>query len=64
LARVDLCLGEPDRALARLERAAEERDPFMVWVPPALDQLHGDDRFARILARLGLPAIGTSEPSD
>jgi serine/threonine-protein kinase len=64
VARIDLCLGDPDKALARLAQAAEERDPFMVWVPftPAFAELHGDERFARILARLGLPAIEPSRP--
>jgi TolB-like protein/Tfp pilus assembly protein PilF len=31
-ATVHLALGEPDRALDFLERAGEERDPWMVWI--------------------------------
>src|SRR6185503_9731203 len=31
-ATVHVALEEPDRALACLERAGEERDPWMVWV--------------------------------
>jgi DNA-binding winged helix-turn-helix (wHTH) protein/tetratricopeptide (TPR) repeat protein len=51
-ATVHVALGERDAALACLERAAEDRDPWLVWVKvdPMLDALRGDSRFGGVLA--------------
>lgn len=50
-------LGDKERALASLERAYQERDP---WLPldmaaPRLDPLRSDPRFQDLLRRIGLP---------
>lgn len=52
-------LGEPDPAFAALERAFAERDPALpsLAVDPVFDRLHGDPRFAALLARLRLPSL-------
>jgi TolB-like protein/tetratricopeptide (TPR) repeat protein len=57
LARVYAYLGERDRALVELERAAAERDPRleMIKVEPHWAQLRQDPRFQAIIARMGLP---------
>lgn len=48
-------LGEPDQALAWLERGVEERDPRMTFllVEPKLQNLRTVDSFADILKRVG-----------
>jgi tetratricopeptide (TPR) repeat protein len=57
IATVYAGLGDRDRAMAALTRAWTARDPiFMaVKVDPLLDSLHGDPRFAKLLATAGLP---------
>jgi TolB-like protein/Tfp pilus assembly protein PilF len=50
-------LGDKERALALLERAYQEHDP---WLPmdlaaPRLDPLRSDSRFQDLLRRIGLP---------
>jgi TolB-like protein/DNA-binding winged helix-turn-helix (wHTH) protein/Flp pilus assembly protein TadD len=50
-------LGDKERAFALLERAYQERDP---WLPmdlaaPRLDPLRSDPRFQDLLRRIGLP---------
>jgi serine/threonine protein kinase/tetratricopeptide (TPR) repeat protein len=49
-------LGEKDEALARLERAYEERDAWMDYlkIDPRLDSLRSDPRFADLLRRMNL----------
>lgn len=49
-------LGEADAALAWLDRAARELDMHFVCAPldRAFVALHGDPRFAALLARHGL----------
>jgi DNA-binding winged helix-turn-helix (wHTH) protein/Flp pilus assembly protein TadD len=56
-ATVEVALGAPDAALASLERAGEERDPWLVWlqVDPMLDPLRREPRFAALLARVVPP---------
>jgi tetratricopeptide (TPR) repeat protein len=51
VARVLFSVGRRDEALARLERALEERDPMLVWLPhmPAFGPLRGTTRFQRVL---------------
>jgi tetratricopeptide (TPR) repeat protein len=53
-------LGHKDEALVWLERAANARSfeiADALTVEPFLDPLRGDQRFQRLLARVGLPAI-------
>jgi len=49
-------LGDKDRAIAWLERAAAERDPvlLLVRVHPAFDSLRGDPRLEPLLRRAGV----------
>lgn len=51
---VYLALGEADRALDALEAAAQERDPWLVWldVDPMLDPLRGEARLAALRGRV------------
>jgi hypothetical protein len=57
LAYTYLALGDSDRALTLLERAADQRDPALLWlgVDPRVDPLRGTPRFDALLARLGRP---------
>ncbi len=50
-------LGENDRALAWLERAFQERSPWMIHLKddPRLDPLRADPRFPDLVRRVGLP---------
>ena len=50
-------LGDKERALALLEKAYQEHDP---WLPmdmaaPRLDPLRSDPRFQDLLRRIGVP---------
>ena len=56
VARVYANLDEADRAFQWLERTFQERPDRILTIraDPALDPLHGDPRFERLLARLGL----------
>jgi DNA-binding winged helix-turn-helix (wHTH) protein/tetratricopeptide (TPR) repeat protein len=53
-ATVCLALGEAERALDALEAAAEERDPWLVWlrVDPMLDPLRTAPRLEALLLRI------------
>jgi TolB-like protein/DNA-binding winged helix-turn-helix (wHTH) protein/Tfp pilus assembly protein PilF len=59
VANVFVALGDHEHALTWLERAVEERAPYvaMMAVEPALDPLRSDPRFVRLLKRLELPII-------
>ena len=59
VAHVFAALGDHEHALTWLERAVEERAPYVadMAVEPALDPLRSDPRFIRLLKRLGLPTI-------
>ena len=54
LAIVHLALRERELALGELERAAEDRDPWIVFLAAdaALAGLHGEPSFDRLLARV------------
>jgi tetratricopeptide (TPR) repeat protein len=50
------CAGHMDNAMARLERAHEERDSRLIFlaVDPMLDCARSDPRFGALMARMGL----------
>jgi TolB-like protein/DNA-binding winged helix-turn-helix (wHTH) protein len=52
-----LGLGERDQALTWLERAYEDRDPWMVYINsyPGLDPLRSEPRFQTLLRRMNFP---------
>lgn len=54
-------VGDPDRALEWLERAAEDRDGALPWltVEPAFDGLRSEARFQALLERMGLDEVET-----
>jgi eukaryotic-like serine/threonine-protein kinase len=56
-AYIELAFGRVDKALDLLERAVDDRDPTVVWigVDPRLDTIRSDERFKRLLGRIGLP---------
>ena len=47
-------LGEQEEALSWLERAFEDRDPYLVWIrtDPRLDSLRDAPRFRSLLGRI------------
>jgi len=59
VAQVFVALGDHEHALTWLERAVEERAPYVaeMAIEPALDPLRSDPRFVRLLKRLGLPTM-------
>lgn len=50
-------LGEKDQAFVWLEKAYEERHPYLILikVEPVFENLHSDPRFADLTRRIGLP---------
>jgi serine/threonine-protein kinase len=64
-ATVHLALGDRQEALARLEAATGEHDPWLVWlnVDPMLDALRGERRFQALVRRVfGRPQGGVVVP--
>lgn len=57
VALVHLAFGEVDPALASMERAADNRDPSVLWisVDPRVDPLRGHPRFEALVRRLNRP---------
>lgn len=51
-----LGLGRVDAALHSIEKACEERDPWLVWmkVEPRFDSVRSTSRFERVLGKVGL----------
>ncbi|MBI3840734.1 MAG: hypothetical protein HY297_02060 [Thaumarchaeota archaeon] len=49
-------LGQQEEAFKHLEEAYEERSPWLLYFKafPAFERLRADQRFARILAKMGL----------
>ncbi|HEV2912653.1 MAG TPA: protein kinase [Pyrinomonadaceae bacterium] len=60
-------LGEYDEAFACLEKACEDRDPWLIWLgtEPKFDDLRSSPRFADLLSRVGISeAVPLMERSD
>jgi tetratricopeptide (TPR) repeat protein len=59
VAAIYAALGEKDEALARLDRAYDEHDPWMAYLglDPRLDGLHSDPRFTNLLRRMNLQSF-------
>jgi tetratricopeptide (TPR) repeat protein len=60
LALVYAGLGMRDQAMEQLEKAVEERQPYLAGLnvePPFLG-LHDDPRFQAIVRRIGIPTAG------
>ena len=53
-------LDEREQAFEWLQRAYDERDPWLIWLKldPVLDNLRSDARFEELTRRLGLPPVG------
>ena len=51
-------LGERDQTFAWLEKAYQERHPYMtlIGVEPVFDPVRSDPRFADLVRRVGLPS--------
>jgi serine/threonine protein kinase/tetratricopeptide (TPR) repeat protein len=62
LAMVYMGLGEREQTLTWLERAAELRAGFMLYlaIDPTFKPLHTEPRFRALLAKIGLPSQGVS----
>ena len=58
VATIYTALGETDKAFEWLDRACDERDPYVIWlkVEPKLAPLRSDPRFAAIVRRVGVPS--------
>jgi len=56
IASIYIALNDPDHALEYLERGVEERAIMLLWLPfdRYWDRLHGNPRFSRVLASIGL----------
>ena len=60
LAKMHAWLGEPEEALAWLERSYEERDPVLaqvLGVDPTWDALRSDPRFQELLRKINWPGL-------
>jgi len=56
VAALNATLGEKDEAFAVLERAYEQRNPWLAFLnSPTFDSLRDDPRFAGFCRRIGLP---------
>jgi tetratricopeptide (TPR) repeat protein len=60
LAMVEIGLGDADAAFRSLDRAVEERNAWLIFlnVEPMFDPIRADPRFAKLVARVGLPSSG------
>jgi hypothetical protein len=57
---VHIGLGNADEAFAELDRAVVDRNGWLIYLnaDPMFDPIRSDPRFARIVAKVGLPAPG------
>ena len=57
LAAIYVGLGDHETAFAMLQKAYDERSPWMIWLPRelSLEPLHSDPRFAALVRKIGLP---------
>jgi len=57
-------LGQRKQAFEWLERAYDERDPWLIWLKrdPVVEGLRSDPRFTNLLRRMGL--AGDSQPAE
>jgi serine/threonine protein kinase/tetratricopeptide (TPR) repeat protein len=64
IAEIYAGLGETDHTLEWLQKACEERDPWMIFlsVHPHFDRLHEHPRFQDFVKRLGLGPAKASQP--
>ena len=60
LAMVEIGTRDADAAFAELDRAIADRNAFLIFlnVEPMFDPIRADPRFAKVAARVGLPAAG------
>ena len=66
VAAIHAALDRKDEAFDWLEKAYEQRDPWLLWLKlnPALDSIRRDSRFTDLLRRIGLEGVSqTSETS-
>jgi hypothetical protein len=57
LASIYSALGDPDHAIAAIEKGVQRRSlPAFVFRDPQLDPLRSDPRFQELLRRAGLPS--------
>ena len=63
VAAIYAALGDKEEALARLERAYDERDSWMDYLglDPRLDILRSEPRFVNLIRRMKLPAYVASK---
>ena len=56
LAFIHAALGDPDRAIEELNRAADQMSPTLLWanVDPRLDPLRSDPRYQALVTRIRL----------
>jgi serine/threonine-protein kinase len=56
-ANLNAKLGDRDQAFAWLDKALDERAPWLTYIKtdPAFEGLHGNPRFGKLLQRIGLP---------
>jgi len=57
-AMIEIGMGDADAAFAELDRAIAERNAWVIFlnVEPMFDPIRADPRFAKVVARVGLPA--------
>jgi len=64
VAAIYAALNRKDQAFDWLERAYEQRDPWLIWLKlnPVLDSIRSDSRFTDLLRRIGLE--GSSQAAE
>lgn len=56
-AKIDVALGEKERAIDWLEKGYENREESSAWLnsDPGLDPIRSEPRFKELVRRIGLP---------